>query len=174
MSKNTYIIPVIETNGENHEKRTDECKQHFTIIWVYKSQTNKYILLVKTKQLNSKEYFMFGRTVNLETRAIYLNAILNTNKIDEMSLKNFFSGCDEKEDRFPIVLNGVKLSMTYKEVQNYNRKNKTKFKLRYTKKGHGIKNRNFNEMLKLHNSGDLSLNKICELMKEADTCREFV
>ena len=43
MSKNTYIIPVIETNGENHEKRTDECKQHFTKNRVYKSQTNKYI-----------------------------------------------------------------------------------------------------------------------------------
>ena len=23
---NTYIIPVIETNGENHKERTDECK----------------------------------------------------------------------------------------------------------------------------------------------------
>ena len=45
----TILYLVIETNGENHEKRTDECKQHFTIIWVYKSQINKYILLVKTK-----------------------------------------------------------------------------------------------------------------------------
>ena len=49
MSKNTYIIPVIETNGENHEKRTDECKLSFTKNRVYKSQTNKYILLVKIK-----------------------------------------------------------------------------------------------------------------------------
>ena len=23
---NTYIIPVIETKGENHKERTDECK----------------------------------------------------------------------------------------------------------------------------------------------------
>ena len=23
---NTYIIPVIETDGENHKERTDECK----------------------------------------------------------------------------------------------------------------------------------------------------
>ena len=116
---------------------------------------------------------MFGRTMNLETRVNEINSMLERGSVKEL-LKIVFSGCDEKEDRFPIVLNGVKLSMTYKEVQNYNRKNKTKFKLRYTKKGHGIKNRNFNEMLKLHNSGDLSLNKICELMKEADTCREFV
>ena len=165
---------MIETNGENHEKRTDECKQHFTIIWVYKSQTNKYILLVKTKQLNSKEYFMaFVRTMNLETRTNEIYDMLKRGSVKEL-LKIVFNGCDEKEDRFPIVLNGVKLSMTYKEVQNYNRKNKTKFKLRYTKKGHGIKNRNFNELLKLHNSGDLSLNKIRELMKEADTYREFV
>ena len=116
---------------------------------------------------------MFGRTMNLETRVNEINSMLERGSVKEL-LKIVFSGCDEKEDRFPIVLNGVKLSMTYKEVQNYNRKNKTKFELRYTKKGHGIKNRNFNEMLKLHNSGDLSLNKICELMKEADTCREFV
>ena len=45
-SKNTYIIHVIETNGENHEKITDECKQTFTIKGVYKSQTNKYIIPV--------------------------------------------------------------------------------------------------------------------------------
>ena len=52
MSKNTYIILVIETDSENHEKRTDECKLSFTKNRVYKSQTNKYILLVKIKQLN--------------------------------------------------------------------------------------------------------------------------
>ena len=42
-SNNTYIIPVIETNGENHEKRTDECKLSFTKNRVYKSQTKTYI-----------------------------------------------------------------------------------------------------------------------------------
>lgn len=40
--QNTYIIPVIETNGENHEEN-DECKLSFTKNRVYKSQTNKYI-----------------------------------------------------------------------------------------------------------------------------------
>ena len=116
----------------------------------------------------------FARTMNLETRAIAINALLSFGIKDKIELMTKFAGCEEKEDHFPIVLNGVKLSMTYNEVKTYNRKNKTNFKLKYTKKGHGIKNRNFNELLKLHNSGDLSLNKICELMKEADTYREFV
>ena len=115
----------------------------------------------------------FARTMNLETRTNEIESMLNRGTVKEL-LKYVFTGCEEKEDRFPIVLNGVKLSMTYKEVQTYNRKNKTNFNLRYTKKGHGIKNRNFNELLKLHNSGDLSQNKVRDLMKEADTYREFV
>ena len=41
---------MIETNGENH-KENDECKKSFTKNRVYKSQTNKYIILVKTKNL---------------------------------------------------------------------------------------------------------------------------
>ena len=45
---NTYIILVIETNGENH-KENDECKLSFTKNRVYKNQTIKYIILVKTK-----------------------------------------------------------------------------------------------------------------------------
>ena len=40
--QNTYIIPVIETDGENH-KENDECKLSFTKNRVSKSQTNKYI-----------------------------------------------------------------------------------------------------------------------------------
>ena len=111
----------------------------------------------------------FARTMNLETRTNEIESMLNRGTVKEL-LKYVFTGCEEKEDRFPIVLNGVKLSMTYNEV----RKNKLKFKLKYTMIGNAIKNRNFNEMLKLHNSGDLSLNKIRELMKEADTYREFV
>ena len=149
------------------------CKLSFTELWVYKSQTIKYILLVKTKQLNSKEYFMFVRTMNLETRANEINSMLSRGSVKEL-LKIVFTGCEEKEDRFQIVLNGVKVSMSYREVQNYNRVNKTKFKLKYTKIGHVIKNRNFDKMLKLHNSGDLNLNMIRELMKEADTYRVFV
>ena len=46
-TKNTYIIPVIETNGENDKERTDECKKSFTINRVYKSQSNKYIRTIK-------------------------------------------------------------------------------------------------------------------------------
>lgn len=115
----------------------------------------------------------FARTMNLETRTNEIESMLNRGTVKEL-LKYVFTGCEEKEDHFPIVLNGVKLSMTYKEVQTYNRKNKTNFNLRYTKKGIGIKKRNFNEMLKLHNSGELALNKIRDLMKEADTYREFV
>ena len=115
----------------------------------------------------------FARTMNLETRTNEIESMLNRGTVKEL-LKYVFTGCEVKEDRFPIVLNGVKLSMTYNEVQTYNRVNKTKFKLNYTKIGHVIKNRNFDKMLKLHNSGDLNLNMIRELMKEADTYRVFV
>ena len=45
---------MIETNGENH-KENDECIQSFTNLRVYKSQTNKYIILVKTKNLNKRK-----------------------------------------------------------------------------------------------------------------------
>lgn len=117
---------------------------------------------------------MFVRTMNLETRAIAINALLSFGIKDKIELMTKFAGCEEKEDHFPIVLNGVKVSKSYREVQNYNHVNKTKFKLKYTKIGHVIKNRNFDKMLKLHNSGDLNLNMIRELMKEADTYRVFV
>ena len=115
----------------------------------------------------------FVRTMNLETRTNEIYAMLNRGTVKEL-LKIVFVGCEEKEDRFPIVLNGVKLSMSYAEVQKYNKKNKTKFKLRYTKNGQVIKNRNFKKMLELHNSGELNLNMVREFMKEADTYREFV
>ena len=41
--KNTYIIPVIETKGENHKERTDECKKSFTEFRVDKVNIIKYI-----------------------------------------------------------------------------------------------------------------------------------
>ena len=120
------------------------------------------------------EYFMaFARNMNLETRTNEINAMLSRGSVKEL-LKFVFTGCEEKEDRFQIVLNGAKYSMTYKEVQNYNYMNKTKFKLKYTKIGQVIKNRNFDKMLELYKSGELNLNMIRELMKEADIYREFV
>ena len=33
----------------------DECKKSFTIKWVSNTQTNKYIILVKTKNLNKRK-----------------------------------------------------------------------------------------------------------------------
>lgn len=119
---------------------------------------------------------MFTRTTSLEIRGIYIDAILHTNIIDKMTLKEIFNGVDHKNDRFPIVLNGVEHFMTYAEVNQYKQKNKIKNKieLRRTEEGKAIMNRNFNEMLKLHYSGNLSKNKICELMKEADSYRRFI
>ena len=35
--------------------RSKECKKHFTELWVTKSQTNKYIILVKTKNLKKRK-----------------------------------------------------------------------------------------------------------------------
>ena len=119
---------------------------------------------------------MFTKKSSLETRAIYINSILNTNIIDKMTLKEIFNGVDHNNDRFPIEFNGVTHFITYAEVNKYKRKNKIKNKieLRRTEDGKEIMNRNFNEMLKLYYSGNLSKNKICELMKEADSYRRFI
>lgn len=114
------------------------------------------------------------RTTNFETRVNYIYKMINIGITDKELLMMVFTGYESKEDHFPIVINGTKVSMNYLDVQSYNRKNNTNFELRYTKIGNIIKNRNFDKMLELHNSGDLSLNKIYELMKEADTYREFV
>ena len=35
--------------------RSKKCKKHFTELWVYKSKTNTYIILVKTKNLNKRK-----------------------------------------------------------------------------------------------------------------------
>ena len=121
---------------------------------------------------------MYIRTTSLETRAKYIKAILSTNIIDKMTLKEIFNGVDHNNDRFPIELNGVKHFMTYKEVNKYKRKNKIKnrIELRRTKEGKDIMNRNFNEMLELYysNSSKLTEDKICEFMKEADSYRRFI
>lgn len=114
------------------------------------------------------------RTSNFETRANHIYNMINIGINDKELLMMVFTGYESKEDRFPIVLNGVKLSMTYNEVKKYNKKNKTNFKLKYSKSGLTIMKRNFKKMLELHNSGELNLNMVREFMKEADTYREFV
>ena len=121
---------------------------------------------------------MYIRTTSLEIRAKYIKAILSTNIIDKMTLKEIFNAVDHNNDRFPIELNGVTHFMTYAEVNKYKRKNKIKnrIELRRTEDGKKIMNRNFNEMLKLYysNSSMLTEDKICELMKEADSYRRFI
>lgn len=81
---------MIETNGENH-KENDECKLSFTKNRVYKSQTNKYIILVKTKNLIKKENNMknYNEILNDET-INEVNSIMNTvseEKLNEIRKK---------------------------------------------------------------------------------------
>ena len=115
------------------------------------------------------------RTTNLEIRVNQICALLSVFNDDNNAetLKIVFTGYGN-EDRFPIVINGVKVFMTYNEVKNYNKKNKTNFELRYTKTGITIMNQNFDRMLKMAHNGYVSKDTIRELMKEADTYREFV
>ena len=108
-------------------------------------------------------------TLDFDQRVEYLK-ILNH---EEVTLA-VFTGYDRKNDRFPIEINGVKLSMTYNEVQKWNKKNNTKFRLLYPEVGYDYMVSKFNKYLELQTSGDLTVNKIRELMKDADSVREFI
>ena len=108
-------------------------------------------------------------TLDFDQRVEYLKIIKN----EEFTL-SVFTGYDRKNDRFPIEINGVKLSMTYNEVQKWNKKNNTKFRLLYPEVGYDYMVSKFNKYLELQTSGDLTVNKIRELMKDADSVREFI
>ena len=108
-------------------------------------------------------------TLDFDQRVELLKIIKN----EEFTL-SVFTGYDRKNDRFPIEINGVKLSMTYNEVQKWNKKNNTKFRLLYPEVGYDYMVSKFNKYLELQTSGDLTVNKIRELMKDADSVREFI
>ena len=108
-------------------------------------------------------------TLDFDQRVELLKIIKN----EEFTLC-VFTGYDRKNDRFPIEINGVKLSMTYNEVQKWNKKNNTKFRLLYPEVGYDYMVSKFNKYLELQTSGDLTVNKIRELMKDADSVREFI
>ena len=108
-------------------------------------------------------------TLNFDERVKELKVLKN----EELML-SVFTGYDRKNDRFPIEINGVKLSMTYNEVQKWNKKNNTKFRLLYPEDGYDYMVCKFNKYMELKTSGDLSVNKLRELMKDADSVREFI
>lgn len=118
---------------------------------------------------NEFTYLNSLTTLNFDERVKELKVLKN----EELML-SVFTGYDRKNDRFPIEINGVKLSMTYNEVQKWNKKNNTKFRLLYPEVGYDYMVSKFNKYMELKNSGDLTVNKIRELMKDADSVREFI
>ena len=120
---------------------------------------------------NNEEFIYLNSlpTLDFDQRVELLKIIKN----EEFTL-SVFTGYDRKNDRFPIEINGVKLSMTYNEVQKWNKKNNTKFRLLYPEVGYDYMVSKFNKYLELQTSGDLTVNKIRELMKDADSVREFI
>lgn len=118
---------------------------------------------------NKFTYLNSLTTLNFDERVKELKVLKN----EELML-SVFTGYDRKNDRFPIEINGVKLSMTYNEVQKWNKKNNTKFRLLYPEVGYDYMVSKFNKYMELKNSGDLTVNKIRELMKDADSVREFI
>ena len=126
---------------------------------------------MKTYNENYNEFTYLNSltTLNFDERVKELKVLKN----EELML-SVFTGYDRKNDRFPIEINGVKLSMTYNEVQKWNKKNNTKFRLLYPEDGYDYMVSKFNKYLELQTSGDLTVNKIRELMKDADSVREFI
>lgn len=121
---------------------------------------------------NEITYLNSLTTVNFDERVKELNLL---NFIDNEELKlSVFTGYDRKNDRFPIEINGVTIKMTYNEVQKWNKKNNTKFRLLYPEDGFNYMVSKFNKFLELQSSGDLTRNKLRELMKDADSVREFI
>ena len=117
----------------------------------------------------------------------YLNSLTTVNfneRVKELNLLRFigneelmlsvFTGYDRKNDRFPIEINGVNVKLTYNEVQKWNKKNNTKFRLLYPEDGFNYMVSKFNKFLELQSSGELTVNKLRELMEDADSIRKFI
>lgn len=118
---------------------------------------------------NEITYLNSLTTMNFDERVKVLNII----DIEELKL-SVFTGYDRKNDRFPIEINGVTIKMTYNEVQKWNKKNNTKFRLLYPEDGFKYMVSKFNKFLELQSSGDLTTNKLRELMKDAESVRRFI
>ena len=121
------------------------------------------------KNYNEINYLNSLTTVNFDERVKELKFLEN----EELKL-SVFTGYDRKDDRFPIEINGVKFKLTYNEVQKWNKKNNTKFRLLYPEDGFNYMVSKFNKFLELQSNGDLTVNKLRELMKDADSVREFI
>ena len=117
----------------------------------------------------------------------YLNSLTKVNfneRVKELNLLRFigneelmlsvFTGYDRKNDRFPIEINGVNVKLTYNEVQKWNKKNNTKFRLLYPEDGFNYMVSKFNKFLELQSSGELTVNKLRELMEDVDSVRKFI
>ena len=121
---------------------------------------------------NEITYLNSLTTVNFDVRVRELNLL---KFIDNEELKlSVFTGYDRKNDRFPIEINGVNVKLTYNEVQKWNKKNNTKFRLLYPEDGFNYMVSKFNKFLELQSSGELSVNKLRELMEDADSVRKFI
>ena len=121
---------------------------------------------------NEITYLNSLTTVNLDKRVKELN-LLRFHGIEELML-SVFTGYDRKNDRFPIEINGVNVKLTYNEVQKWNKKNNTKFRLLYPEDGFNYMVSKFNKFLELQSSGELSVNKLRELMEDSDSVRRFI
>lgn len=122
-----------------------------------------------TTKNNEFNYLNSLTTMNFDNRV----KVLQFTKDEEINL-SVFTGYDRKNDRFPIEINGVNLMLTYNEVQKWNKKNNTKFRLLYPEDGFDYMVSKFNKFLELQSSGDLSVKKIRELMEDANSVRRFV
>lgn len=121
---------------------------------------------------NEITYLNSLTTVNLDKRVKELN-LLRFHGIEELML-SVFTGYDRKNDRFPIEINGVNVKLTYNEVQKWNKKNNTKFRLLYPEDSFNYMVSKFNKFLELQSSGELSVNKLRELMEDSDSVRRFI
>ena len=121
------------------------------------------------KNNNEITYLNSLTTVNFDERVRELKFLDN----EELKL-SVFTGYDRKNDRFPIEINGVNVKLTYNEVQKWNKKNNTKFRLLYPEDGFNYMVSKFNKFLELQTSGVLTVNKLRELMEDADSVRRFV
>ena len=121
---------------------------------------------------NEITYLNSLTTVNFNERVKELN-LLRFHGIEELML-SVFTGYDRKNDRFPIEINGVNVKLTYNEVQKWNKKNNTKFRLLYPEDGFNYMVSKFNKFLELQSNGELTVNKLRELMEDADSVRKFI
>ena len=121
---------------------------------------------------NEITYLNSLTTVNFDERVKELN-LLRFIGNEELML-SVFTGYDRKNDRFPIEINGVNVKLTYNEVQKWNKKNNTKFRLLYPEDGFNYMVSKFNKFLELQSSGELTVNKLRELMEDSDSVRKFI